>query len=55
MEGMQAWNDAQHQMATLSTRGRLVTADSGHFVQLQQPAVVIEAVSDIVSAVRAEH
>ena len=55
MEGMQAWNDAQHQMATLSTHGRLVTADSGHFVHLERPAVVIEAVSDIVSAVRAEH
>ena len=55
MEGMQVWSDAQHQMATLSTRGRLVTADSGHFVQLEQPAVVIEAVGDIVSAVRAEH
>jgi pimeloyl-ACP methyl ester carboxylesterase len=52
MDGMRAWNDSQHQMAALSTQGRLVTADSGHFVQLQQPAVVIEAVSDIVSAVR---
>lgn len=55
MEGMQAWNDAQHQMATLSTQGRLVTADSGHFVQLQRPAVVTEAVNDIVSAVRTKH
>ncbi len=54
MEGMQAWNDAQHQMATLSTHGRLVTADSGHFVQLEQPTVVIDAVNDIVSAVRDE-
>ncbi len=55
MRDMPAWSEAQHRMTALSSNGRLVTAESGHFVHLEQPAVVIEAVIDTVSDVRAEH
>ena len=49
------WSAAQHKMAALSTRGRLVVADhSGHAVQLEDPALVSKAIDDVVTLVRAD-
>lgn len=47
------WNETQAQLAKLSTRGDLVVAeDSGHFVQLEQPSVVLDAVRWVVDLSR---
>jgi pimeloyl-ACP methyl ester carboxylesterase len=44
----------QDSMATLSTRGRHVMAsESGHWIPLDQPEVVIDAIKDVVAAARA--
>ena len=38
-------------MAALSTRGKRVIAEgSGHYVQVEQPAVVVEAIPEVVEA-----
>jgi pimeloyl-ACP methyl ester carboxylesterase len=43
----------QHALAALSTRGsHLVAAASGHWIPLDEPAVVIQAIRDMVDAVR---
>jgi pimeloyl-ACP methyl ester carboxylesterase len=48
-----AWRAAQERLATLVPRSRFsVAAASGHYVQLQQPALVIEAVRQVVAGVR---
>lgn len=48
------WRQAQEQMTALSTRGRLIVADhSAHFVQGDQPSLVIDAIRETVSDVRA--
>ncbi len=49
-----AWNAGHDALAKLSTRGsnRLVPG-AGHFIQIDQPAVVIDAVREVVTAVRA--
>jgi len=50
------WPTAQRELAALSTQGRLVVAQqSGHAVQLEQPGIVIDGISQVVSKVRAEH
>ncbi len=48
------WDELMNQSARLSTRGRRVIANhSGHFIQLDRPDVVVNAIRDIVSEVRA--
>ena len=48
-----AWNTAQEQLASLVTGGRFVVAEeSAHYVQLQQPDLVITAIQQVVDAVR---
>jgi pimeloyl-ACP methyl ester carboxylesterase len=48
-----AWRAAQERLATLVPRARYsVAAESGHDIQLQQPALVIEAVRQVVAGVR---
>ena len=43
----------QNEMAALSTRGKVVVAEqSGHIIQLEQPALVIEAVREVLAEVR---
>jgi hypothetical protein len=40
-------------MATLSTRGRhIMASQSGHWIPLDQPQVVIDAVKEVVTAAR---
>jgi pimeloyl-ACP methyl ester carboxylesterase len=47
------WAAAQHAMARLSTNGQLVVAESsGHAVQLEDPALVIEAVRRQITEIR---
>jgi pimeloyl-ACP methyl ester carboxylesterase len=48
-----AWNTAQEQLAMLVPDGRFVVAEeSAHYVQLQQPDLVITAIQQVVDAVR---
>jgi pimeloyl-ACP methyl ester carboxylesterase len=48
------WTEAQHRQAALSTNGRLVVVEgSGHYIQFDHPAVVIDAVRQVVTQVRA--
>lgn len=55
MTNLPDWPAAQHAMAELSTSGRLVVAEGvGHAVQLEAPNVVIDAIGEVVSKVRAE-
>ncbi len=49
-----AWRTAQEQLAALAPNGKLVIAKkAGHYVQLEQPRVVIDAVRGAVDDVRA--
>jgi pimeloyl-ACP methyl ester carboxylesterase len=48
-----AWQQMQTELAQLSTRGTQVIAkNSGHYVQLDRPDVVIEGVRNVVGQVR---
>lgn len=48
-----AWRAAQEGLATLVPNGRFsVAADSAHYVQVEQPELVIDAVRAVVDAVR---
>jgi len=48
-----AWLELQRDLARRSSQGRLVIAErSGHFVQNDEPALVIEAIRDVVVAAR---
>jgi pimeloyl-ACP methyl ester carboxylesterase len=48
-----AWRAAQEQLATLALHARSVVAtESAHYIQLQQPALVIEAIRQVVAGVR---
>jgi pimeloyl-ACP methyl ester carboxylesterase len=41
-------NKMQEELAALSTRGkRIIVEDSGHFIQLDQPEVVIDAIQEV--------
>ena len=53
-EGAKAWSHLHDEIAALSTKGvnRLVEG-SGHYIQKQKPQVVIDAVAEVVAAVRA--
>jgi len=49
------WPEAQRQMAGLSTQGRLIVpAGSTHYIQWDHPAVVIDAVRQVVDQVRGQ-
>lgn len=45
----QAWQAMQSELAELSTNSKQVIAEqSGHFIQLQQPQLVIDAIRELV-------
>jgi pimeloyl-ACP methyl ester carboxylesterase len=49
----QLWQQLQAELAGLSSRGRLVVAEgSGHYVQLERPQLVIDAIAEVVAAAR---
>ncbi len=50
------WPMAQRELAALSTQGKLVVAEhSGHTVQIEEPAIVIDGISQVIALVRSEH
>lgn len=56
MSTLARWPDAQEGLARLSSRGRLVVAEpSSHYVQFDQPGVVIDAVLSVLADARAHH
>jgi pimeloyl-ACP methyl ester carboxylesterase len=53
MEHLPYWPEAQRLMAALSTTGQLTVVEgSGHSIHVEQPAVVIDAVRQVVAQVR---
>jgi len=49
----EAWRASQERLTRLTPDARLVVAaESGHYIQLEQPELVIAAVRDVVAAVR---
>ena len=49
----QLWQDLQGELVGLSSRGRLVVAhDSGHYIQLERPQLVVDAIAEVVAAAR---
>ncbi len=53
MEQIPYWPEAQRQQAALSTNGQLiVVTGSGHYIHLEQPTVVIDAVRQVVAQAR---
>ena len=50
------WLDLQKDLAARTSQGQLiVTATSGHFIHLDEPNIVIEAIHEVVEASRAKH
>ena len=44
----QSWDEGQQRWASLSTQGSVVTvADTSHYIQLDQPGVVIEQIQQL--------
>jgi pimeloyl-ACP methyl ester carboxylesterase len=53
MNTIPRWPEAQNQQAAMSTNGRLIVVEgSGHYIQLDHPAVVIDAVQQVVTQAR---
>ena len=49
------WNTMHDEMAALSTRGvNRVVPGASHYIQYEQPAVVIAAVQEVLEAVRSK-
>ncbi len=46
------WNELQHELVALSPGAKYVVAHSGHFVQVDEPHVVIHAVRDVLERAR---
>ena len=47
------WHDLQRDLTRLSTKGKFVAVeDSGHFIQIDKPQVVIDAICEVVEQVR---
>jgi pimeloyl-ACP methyl ester carboxylesterase len=50
----QIWQQMQSELAAQSSRGKRIVAEkSGHYIQLDQPELVIDAIREVVEAVRA--
>lgn len=48
----EAWEKMQQELAQLSTKGtRTIAKNSGHYIQLDRPDVVVEAVQDVVEQI----
>jgi hypothetical protein len=54
---VEAWRTAKltmhDEVTALSTRGQRRTVDAGHAIQLEQPALVIGAIEEVLAAARA--
>jgi pimeloyl-ACP methyl ester carboxylesterase len=52
-ENLERWQGLQTELAALSPQGELVLAEtSGHYIQLDQPELVIDAIQQVLEAVR---
>jgi hypothetical protein len=52
-ENLERWQGLQTELAALSSEGELVLAEtSGHYIQLDQPELVIDAIQQVLEAVR---
>ena len=50
-QGEQVWQILQGELAAQSTHGRLIVAErSGHYIQLDQPELVVDAIRQVVEA-----
>ncbi|MCB0111099.1 MAG: alpha/beta hydrolase [Caldilineaceae bacterium] len=50
-EMAQVWQQLQAELAALSPQGKqVVVAESGHYIHLEQPQVVIDAINEVVAA-----
>lgn len=48
-----AWQHMQNELAQLSTRGRhIIAKNSGHYIQLDRPDIVVDAVRQVINQVR---
>jgi pimeloyl-ACP methyl ester carboxylesterase len=53
MNTIPRWPEAQRQQAAMSTNGRLIVVEgSGHYIQLDHPSVVVDAVRQVVTHAR---
>jgi hypothetical protein len=53
-ENLSQWHELQRELAGLSSAGRLViAANSAHFIHRTEPALILDAVKDVVSSARA--
>jgi len=53
MKNLPNWPEAQNSLAALSTAGRLVVAeDSGHYIQLEDPDLVLTTVAEMLAEIR---
>ncbi|MBX3001398.1 MAG: alpha/beta hydrolase [Caldilineaceae bacterium] len=53
MEQIPYWPEAQRRLSALSTKGRLIVVeDSGHAIHAEQPALVIDAVQQVIDEAR---
>ena len=53
MKELPDWPEAQKRQAALSTKGILIVAKgSGHYIQLEQPVLVLDAMRQVVMQVR---
>jgi hypothetical protein len=49
-----AWEKMQEELAHLSTRGtQMIAKNSGHYIQIDRPEIVIDAVHNVVEQARA--
>ena len=49
----EVWNELQRELTALSSRGkRLIAGNSGHVIQLEQPQLVIDAVTAMIAELR---
>ena len=49
----QVWQELQAELAAQSSNGKLIVAEqSGHYIQLDQPELVIETVEQVVELAR---
>jgi pimeloyl-ACP methyl ester carboxylesterase len=56
MRDIPGWAQAQEALAALSTQGQLVVAEkSGHYIQLEEPDLIIAAVRRVLASARNEH
>jgi hypothetical protein len=49
----QLWQELQAEPAALSSQGKLMMAEGGgHYIQLERPQLVIDAIAEVVTAAR---